>query len=328
MPVVSIIMPMYNAERFVTAALASLLQEQTIPIEVIVVDDGSTDASCKRVKQMQDDRILLLHSPHQGTANTLNLALSAVQGEIVMRCDADDRFPPHRIAEQVEWLTQHPEYGAVCGSFTTMDVNEQEILAFNCGNESMDITAELQQGITRAHLGTFAIRREVLQTIGGCRSYFRSGEDIDVQLRIAEVCRVWYQPASRYQYRLHATSLTHTLNSEERNFFDKIAREFRHQRAAQGTDALQQGCPPIPPKGTHVLDANQHIQGLLLGKSWHEHSTGQKLKAIMTGLQSIGVRPQGLAAWRNLLVLLLKSPGQKRVVPWEAGQFQAFYEER
>jgi glycosyltransferase involved in cell wall biosynthesis len=305
-PVASIIMPVYNAERFVVSALASVLTERSIPLEVIVIDDGSTDRSVEQVKHMGDDRIQLLHSQHQGVAIALNMALSKVQGEIVMRCDADDLYPPNRIAQQVDWLLSHPEFDAVCGNFSTIDSYGHNVLTMSCGDEPAEITEELHEGITRSHLCTYAIRTEILQAIGGCRSYFRSGEDIDLQLRIAEACRVWYQPLVRYHYRLHETSLTHTMNSGEREFFDSIARKFRHQRRDHGIDALQQGCPPTPPRSQLVLNANEHIQGLLIGRSWQEHSRGKKFKAITTGFYAVWLHPKNLAAWRNVLALILK----------------------
>lgn len=305
-PIVSVIMPVYNAERFVASALRSVLAERTIPLEVIVVDDGSTDCSLNLIKQVGDDRVQVIHNEHQGIASALNTAFSRVQGEIVMRCDADDLYPPDRIAQQVQWLKSNPDFGAVCGNFSTIDSQGKVVLAMGCGDEPADITEELLDGITRVHFCTYATRFEVLRSIGGCRTYFRSGEDIDLQLRIGEACRVWYQPLMRYQYRLHETSLTHTMNSRERDFFDKIARTFRHQRRDQGSDDLQRGCPPTPPRSQLVLNANQHIQGLLIARAWKEHTAGQKMKAITTGLHAIWIYPRNLAAWRNALVLVLK----------------------
>ncbi len=299
-------MPVYNAEQFITAALRSILAERCVPLEVIVVDDGSTDMSVERVKRFKDHRIQLLHSDHQGPAAALNMALTHVQGEIVMRCDADDLYPTGRIAQQVAWLSDHPEFGAVCGNFSAIDSKGKTVLVMSCGSEPTDITQELHNGHTRSHFCTYAVNTEVLRKVGGCRTYFRSGEDIDLQLRIAEACRVWYQPFVRYHYRIHAASLTHTMNSGEREFFDLIARKFRHQRQATGSDDLQKGTPPVAPRSQLVLNANRHIQGLLIGRAWQEHAAGHRLKAIMTGIYAAWLYPQNVAAWRNALALVLK----------------------
>lgn len=314
-PLVSILMPVYNAEKFVTAALTSLLAEQTIPLEVIVVDDGSTDLSIEQINRLGDNRVQILYSKHHGTATALNMALSTAHGEIIMRCDADDLYPSGRISDQVEWLSSHPEFGAVCGNFATVDPKGRLVLTMSCGDEPLEITHELHSGITRTHLGTYAINADVLKTIGGFRPYFRSGEDIDLQLRIAETCRVWYQPVVRYYYRLHQTSLTHTMNSSEREFFDTIARTFCHQRRDRGSDDLQQGCPPTAPRSQLVLNANDHIQGLLFGRSWQEHASGRKLKAVITGLHALWLRPQNLAAWRNIIALILKRTNARAKPP-------------
>jgi len=223
-----------------------------------------------------------------------------------MRCDADDLYPLGRIAQQAQWLLGHPEFGAVCGNFSAIDAKGQPVVVMDCGTCPTDITEELHDGITRCHLCTYAINADVLRAIGGYRRYFRSGEDIDLQLRVAETCRVWYEPLVTYHYRLHETSITHTMNCGEREFFDTIARKFRHQRRDHGSDDLQRGCPPQIPHTQLVLNANQHIQTLLIGKSWQEHSTGKKRRAIITGLYAVWLYPQNLAAWRNVLVLILK----------------------
>ena len=95
---VSVIVPLYNAERYVTAALSSVLSEQQVPLEVIVVNDGSTDSSLERVKAIADSRLRLIDSPTKGIAAALNAGLAAACGEFLVRCDADDLYPNGRPA--------------------------------------------------------------------------------------------------------------------------------------------------------------------------------------------------------------------------------------
>jgi GT2 family glycosyltransferase len=307
-PVVSVIMPMRNADDYVTRALTSILQESDIPLEVLVVDDGSTDDSVNRVKAIADCRIRLIPGPQQGIAAALNAGLAEARGEIVMRCDADDMFTPGRIQQQVIWLKTHPEYVAICSSYTAVTPAGREVIPFPCGFKAEEITQELQQGITRTHLCTYAIRTQALQTLGGFRPFFSTAEDLDLQLRLGEFGRVWYTPARFYYYRLHNTSITHTQSLAEQEFFKSTAQKFQCQRLTEGSDDLQRGCPPIPiaPVPDTVFSSERHIHGLLVGWAWTQHAEGQKLQAMKTGLRAAIRYPGYVESWRNLLLLVIK----------------------
>lgn len=307
--IASVIVPLYNAEKFVADALLSILSEQDIPLEVIVVNDGCTDASLEKVAQLDDPRIRVIDSSGKGIAAAMNTGLEAAYGEIVMRCDADDLYPHQRLREQVCWLQNHPEFGAICGNYSAIDSKGLLVIQFNCGANAEEITDELRNGITRTHFCTFAIRTEVFRNLGGFRDYFWTGEDIDLQLRLGDCHRVWYDPSIHYQYRLHAESITHTISSVEREFFDDIARVYQKQRRLEGKDDIQRGCPAIPPrsKSGQPYTAAEHIQNLLIGTACKQHENGDKLDAILTGFRSAMIQPGNLAVWRCLLALALKS---------------------
>ncbi|NJO77883.1 MAG: glycosyltransferase family 2 protein [Cyanobacteria bacterium RM1_2_2] len=305
---VSVIVPVYNAERYIFDALSSILKEQDADLDVIVVNDGSTDGSLNEVRKLTDARIRLVDNLGKGIADALNTGLAAARGQFVVRCDADDLYPAYRIAQQVRWLSQNPEFDAVCGGYAAIDPRGSELVCFDDSPFPEEITAELCAGFARTHLCTYAIRTEVLRSLGGFRPYFATGEDIDLQLRLGEVCRVWYQPGVYYYYRLHRASITHTKSSSEREFFDAVAREFQVQRQTAGLDALQRGNPPLPPKSStsRPMSAAQHIQKFLLWRAWYEHQAGQKWQALSTGMRSVMTMPSNLATWKSVLALAFK----------------------
>jgi glycosyltransferase involved in cell wall biosynthesis len=306
---VSVIIPMYNAERYIVDTLTSILQDCSTTLEVIVVNDSSTDGSLRRVHKIHDDRLRIINSQGRGIAAALNTGIAAARGEIITRCDADDLYPAKRLMQQVSWLLKHPEFGAVCGGYAAIDAKGGPVIELESGGESTEITAELRQGVTRTHFCTFAVRTELLRALGGFRSYFLTGEDIDLQLRLGDACRVWYLPGVHYRYRLHRGSVTHTKSSTEREFFDAIAREFQKQRLLTGQDDLDRGTPPALPGGKckPPLTAAQHIQGFLLGEAWREYRNGQQLQALMKGMRSALTLPSNLSVWRSLLSLAAKS---------------------
>lgn len=304
---VSVIMPVYNAERYIVAALSSILQEQNVPLEVIVVNDGSTDASVKKAQELQNSRICIVDNWGKGIAEAMNTGLAVANGNYVVRCDADDLYPADRIAQQVLWLNQHPEYGAICGGYSAINPRGCSLVRFHDTAAGEEITQELCAGFVRTHFCTYALRADVLRSLGGFRAYFTTGEDIDLQLRLGEVCRIWYEPGVYYHYRLHEASITHTKSSGEREFFDRVAREFQIQRQTTGLDDLQQGRPPIPASAAcQPLSAAQHIQKLLLWRAWYEHQAGQRWQALTTGVRSVLTLPSNLATWRSVLALAVK----------------------
>lgn len=313
-PIVSVIMPMFNAEAFVLAALASIIQEQSVPLEIIVVNDGSTDTSLATVETINDHRIRIIHSAqHRGIAAALNAGLAAAQGDVIMRCDADDLYAPDRIIKQVEWLLRNPAFDAICSGYMAIDRNSHQIVKFSCGEQAEEITSELRHGITRTHFCTFAIRARALRGIGGFRHYFHTSEDIDLQLRLGEHCRVWYTPDVYYQYRIHNASITHTCSDRDRQFFEGMAREFQQQRHTYGIDDLQRGYLPQTPyelSDTTPLTAARHMQNLLIGKAWREHYRGNKWHAVCVGARSAMLQPNNWLVWQSWLALLLKPAGK------------------
>ena len=93
----------------------------------------------------------------------------------------------------------------------------------------------------------YLFRTEILRRLGGCREWFVSSEDADLQYRLAEATRVWYEPKLAYLYRLHGDSITHTQPSPARLFYEAIAKQFQEQRRKTGQDDLQRGKPAAPP---------------------------------------------------------------------------------
>jgi glycosyltransferase involved in cell wall biosynthesis len=311
-PIVSVVMPMRNAERYVEASLQSLLVQREVDLEVVVVDDGSQDRSAAIVRELADGRVHLVKSEGEGIAAALNKGLAMCRGVFAARCDADDLFPLGRLARHVNWLTQHPDIGAICGSFSTIDAKGKPVQEMRCGATAEEISEELRAGNIRTHLGTYTIRREVLIELGGFRSYFDGCEDIDLQLRLVPACRVWYEPSLSYVYRLHDASVTHRRQKTKREWLDATARLFADQRRQYGMDDLQRGSPPtLPaPDSSSPVSASEHVRSLLTGKGWEYHRGGQMLKAIGSGLRACSVRPTSVAAWRNLAALMVKRPNR------------------
>ena len=244
---VSVILPCYNGSRWIGSAIESVLGQTYPNFELIVVDDGSTDGSRKIAESFKDDRVKVITGPKTGAADAFNAALNLAAGKYIANCDADDLYPKDRLSWQVKYLEEHQGCDAVCGTYSTMEPNGTVISKLNCGQATESISNELLTGKTRTSFCTYLTKREVLTEAEGCRVFFVTSQDIDLQLRLGESRDIRYVPKNTYFYRLHDSSITHTQASNKRVFFEETAMLFQRQRLSNGMDDLQRGTPPNIP---------------------------------------------------------------------------------
>jgi len=122
MPRVSVVMAVYNGERFLRQAIDSILSQTYTDFEFIIADDGSTDGTGKILGMYQDRRIVRLkNEKNVGLAESLNRGLAIARGEFVARMDADDVSRPERLAEQLSYLDSNPQIGLLGTDFCLMD---------------------------------------------------------------------------------------------------------------------------------------------------------------------------------------------------------------
>jgi len=320
---ISILIPMRNAEPFIAATLHSLLDQAGFDRErdeIVIVDDGSTDRSRPVVEELRQNTpggacIRLIDGPSRGIAAATNTALEAARGEMVCRCDADDLYPPGRLERQLRWFDTHPEFGAVCGGFSTMTAKGRLIADFPCGEVEEEITGELREARIRTSICTFMCRAECVRKAGAYRPWFVTAEDVDFQFRLGEVCRVGFDPAVVYLYRLHHGSITHQQADARCVFYETAARAFSEQRRTTGTDDLERGSPPSPsaddPGRAGPRNPRQQAQVVLIMASWQHHKQGRKPKALAMGLRACLTRPKSRRAWKSLCALALAPAGKK-----------------
>jgi glycosyltransferase involved in cell wall biosynthesis len=310
MPLVTIVIPMKNAEPYVREAVESVLSQEGIDLEVIVVNDGSTDRSADVVRSIDDPRIRMVPGPCKGIAAAFNAGLDVARGSFVARCDADDVFPVGRLAWQVGFLSKHAHFGAVCGSFTLMNQHGRVLAERKSYGGGMDVTPELRRGSGRSHMAAYLFRTDLVQRLGGCRTYFVMAEDVDFQFRLSEITEIWYEPRSAYFYRLHDQSITHVQRASERSWFEGCAMQFQRQRLtrADRRDDLSLGRPPAMPNmgKSAPLTVKQQIQKLLLGQAWAAHSAGLKGEGLSLALRAYMADPLQLGALRSVVAMAFK----------------------
>ena len=120
-PKVSVILPSYNHEQYVEAAVRSVMEQSGVDFELIVIDDGSKDRTPEILKRLADElKFTYIHRPNKGVVATLNEALELAQGEYVCSFSSDDIMPPDRLKKQSDFLDAHPDAAACFGQIVPL----------------------------------------------------------------------------------------------------------------------------------------------------------------------------------------------------------------
>lgn len=239
----SIVMPVFNAERFVGSAVASLLGQTHTDFELLIFDDDSSDRSAEIVESFHDPRIRLFRKAHAGHTVWLREGVELARGELVARMDADDVARPQRFEKQLAYLSRHPECVALGSEILMVDPAGRPIGVRGVPLRHEAIEAELLLGRGGALVHPTAIfRREALLAVGSYRPEFEPAEDLDLYLRLAEKGRLANLRDTLLEHRLHVGKVSAERAGEQRRKALAILREARLRRGLPiGGDWL----PPV-----------------------------------------------------------------------------------
>jgi hypothetical protein len=186
MPRVSVLLPVFNAEQVVHEAVNSILGQTFHDLELVVIDDGSTDASVARAFSLEDPRLRLVRHPeNRGIVAALNSGLSAANGELVARIDADDIAMPDRIEKQVAFMDERPEIGVLATGWTTVRLDGHPVSELSPVRHHGGLRLNLLFG-NPIHHATVLFRHALADQVGGYLSEPWPVEDYDLWLRLSE----------------------------------------------------------------------------------------------------------------------------------------------
>ena len=192
MPAVSVIMTVYNGERYLAQAIDSIRQQGLHDFDFVIVDDGSEDRTPEILAQAGiDPRIKVISQPRIGRARALNVAWTHAKGQYIANLDADDLAEPNRLEKQLTFLQQHLEVGLLGTACKVLD----EYTGNARIKRPLLTDPELRGGLVQKNQfvhTTVMIPRRVLEDVGGYSECFRVAVDYELWVRIA--CR--YQLAN------------------------------------------------------------------------------------------------------------------------------------
>jgi len=212
-PLVSVLIPAFNRHDYIVETVESVLAQSYPRIELIVVDDGSTDGTYETLLQYaKDQRLRLLTHPgreNRGQSASLNLGLQNAHGVYVAILDSDDLFLPSKIETQVAYLNHNPEVGLVYGMGEAVDGRGNWLYDIHSPDhiEPNDPNAVLLDCYFLLPQNAL-VRRSVYAQVGFFEESFRAAQDHDMLIRISEQTRFAFLPTKVFQYRRHQDSIS------------------------------------------------------------------------------------------------------------------------
>jgi hypothetical protein len=224
-PQVSIVLPAYNAEAFLSQSIKSLLSQTLNDFEVIAIDDGSTDATASILQSHAGDgRLRIFRQENRGVIATLNKGLELATGEFVARMDADDVAHPLRLEKQMRYMRQHPEVGILGTAYRLVDDKGRDWGAQPVPPDDLSIRWTSLLTSPFVHPAVM-MRRSVLQSHQLCYSAdAHTVEDYDLFARLLG----YTQGANLHEplllYRVHGTSNTGRVAKLQRQNHPRVAQ--------------------------------------------------------------------------------------------------------
>lgn len=218
-PLISVVIATYNMGRYVCTAVDSVLQQDYPELEIVVVDDGSTDDTPERLARYDDNhRVRVFRQDNAGQTVAKNRGLMEARGEMVGFCDADNYWLQGKLRTQINAFSQRPDLGVIYGELRFIDGEGNDLPAPRVTRHSGRITAQLllDNFVT---FNTTLVPRKILEETGGFDESLRMAIDYDLWLRISLRYEFLYLPRPLVAYRIWDGQMSHRTGERFDNFF-------------------------------------------------------------------------------------------------------------
>lgn len=290
-PLVSVIIPCYNAAGVVERAVASAFAQSHRPLEVICVDDGSTDETAQVLAQLQErySELQVIHQPNGGAPRARNAGLAVATGEYIQFLDADDELLPGKIARQIT-LAETEGADIVAGSYTRHFVDGPAVTRIASSGAVWETLVWTRLGITSANL----FRTTSVRATGGWTAGLKSHQEYDLMFRLLkEGAAVAFDPVLGATIYQQANSISTASDTNDRRMM-AFVHEVRHHLRAQNVE------------GGTLQVVDDALFGLVRGVYARDPEAGRS--ALGTYLDG-SYRPRPSAATSRYYVLLYRFLG-------------------
>ena len=301
----------YNEEKYVVESINSILEQSFKEIEILVVDDGSSDATFNKILEIKDDRIVAVRQENRGKAATLNSLIGMAKGKYVMIQDADDVSAKNRIQIQFDYLESNPHLALVlCGH--GLIINNKVVAPRGVKRDSFECSSLVKNLRLPAHDPTLFVRKDIARNFLFDES-LRIGQGVDFIFRIAESNPIEVISDVLYFYRIRPSSITRAdpLLKAKRLFEVMNKAKVRRGEAPWTFEEF------MKINSRWANDKDNNLSGHFTESTYLSVIHGRRLEAISTALTSIRF-------WRNnkaYLKPVLYSIVPKKLCRWAKKRF-------
>jgi len=237
-PKVSVLMSVYNEEKYLREAVESILDQTFKDFEFLIINDGSTDKTGEILKSYNDPRInIITNDENIGLTRSLNKGLKIAKGDYMARQDAGDISIRERFEKQVEFLNNYKDICLV-GTFFYI-INEKGRVLYKATSlvSNDELKRKLLTGNAFAH-GAVMFRKKCVEKLGGYRTQFKASQDYDLWLRFSERHKMANIPEYLYKWRLVINSVS-VKDKFQQDRYAALALKLSKERKKLGKDRFQ-----------------------------------------------------------------------------------------
>ena len=300
-PIVSVVMSVFNGERFIADSIESILGQTFRDFEFIIIDDGSTDGTGEILARHQkaDSRLLIHHHQNQGQVPSLNIGCRLARGLYIARIDADDIAVPERFERQIDFLGQNPQVALVGSAISNIDELGRPLTTWllPTGNEEIRERLFALQDIPFCHV-TLVFRTEAFRAVNGYRTAFAPAEDYDLWLRMAERFQLANLPEPLVKVRRRAHSLSFT-SARQQVISRLVAWSASAIRRAGGSEPISEGEPVSRDLVRSLGVSDELFERMLMGvyQYWIDVMLQASDKTGALGVMREALEPQ---SWKHI----------------------------
>lgn len=297
----SVLMPVFNGEEYLSAAVESVLSQTYRDFEFLIVDDGSTDSTLRILNgyASEDERLRIISREHKGLVASLNELLGYAEGRFIARMDADDISLPGRFSAQLRFLEENPDVVCVGGDYEAIDGDGRFLRTCRYFSTDDEIQELLLSGSTHICHSTAMMRKDAVVAAGGYKDEYFLAEDLDLWLRLGEVGKLANLGQATLRVRFH----NHSLSEQSgRRQLEAARAACEHAWERRGIHGDFKGSLNWRPGGSDPALRHEHM--LRYGEwAWDGK---QRRTTALYAMRAIRERPAARGGWRLLARTLLR----------------------
>jgi glycosyltransferase involved in cell wall biosynthesis len=285
-PEITVLMPAYNAQKYIGEAIESVLSQTFENFELLIINDGSTDQTSQLILSYTDERIRVINQDNKGIAIALNNGLNYAKSNLIARFDADDICLPQRLEIQYNFMKANPTYSLIGSGVDYIDIDKNHVFTHLPEANTYSEIRQLNYTTCPFIHSSVCYKKEVVMKYGGYNAYAYTFEDHLLWLKLLQHEEAYNLPQSLIKVRLNPESIT--IDEKWRTpTFRKIKNT-----------ALKK----------HAITEKEGIQLLEIGKNQHEKKIKEGAYYALLGKKYLWNNYDPVKARKNLFISLKISP--------------------